>query len=146
MCLQNYIILISIRQGRAYLKTQTTILCDPQSCKAGRSFSNPENPKARPALRNAGRSCYKSDSFVLKSEASKRRSPGKPVETCQLEKKRDPRCAKQVALSRGNTPKGVRPALHSPGSSKTSKFMYKSWRNPGRTDLGSWSYWAPISH
>ena len=54
--------------------------------------------------------------------------------------------AKRVAPVRGDPHTRARPALHWPGSSKTSKFIYKSWRNPGRTDLGSWSYWAPTSH
>ena len=98
MCLQNYILLLSICPMGHYLKTQTTIFCDPQSCKAGRSFSNPENPKARPTLRNAGHSCSKSRSFAIKSQPSNLRCPGKLVETCPLEKKRDPRCATQVAL------------------------------------------------
>ena len=102
--------------------------------------------QARPALRNAGRSSSKSRSFAFKSQPSNPRSPGKLVETCPLEKRCDPCCANQVALSLGAIQKGARPALHWPGSSKTSKFIYKSWCNPGRTDFGSWSYWAPTSH
>ena len=102
--------------------------------------------QARPALRNAGRSSSKSRSFAFKSQPSNPRSPGKLVETCPLEKRRDPRCATQVALFSGTLQKWARPALHWPGSSKTSKFIYKSWCNPGRTDFGSWSYWAPTSH
>ena len=106
---------------------------DPRSRKAGRSFSKREPPQARPALRKAGRSFSKSGSFVFKSWPNNLRSLEKFVETCPFGKRRDPLCAKQVAPFRGNPKKVARPALHWPGSSKTNKYIDKSWRKAGRT-------------
>ena len=66
------------------------------------------------------------------------------METCPSEKKCDPPCARQVALFQVDPLKLVRPALHWPGSKKSSKYIEKSWRKAGRTHLGSWSYSEPI--
>ena len=48
MCLQNYILLISIHPGRAYLKTQTTIYVTLRAAKQGAAFPIQGIPKRDP--------------------------------------------------------------------------------------------------